>query len=86
MHLPVIRDGKGEVLEPTNIMLHNNESSMMFIDKNDKNRIVNFDLEAGRISDEINLSSRLGETGAKMIVNEFKNASNTASQLFHGIN
>lgn len=47
MHLPVIRDQRGDVLEPTNMMLHNNESSMLFIDKNDKNRVVSYDLEAG---------------------------------------
>mmetsp|Transcript_1642 Transcript_1642/g.2272 ORF Transcript_1642/g.2272 Transcript_1642/m.2272 type:complete len:80 (-) Transcript_1642:788-1027(-) len=79
MHLPLIKDAGGEVLEPSNIMLHNNESSMLFIDKNNKNRVVNFDLEAGAIADEYNLESKLGESGAKMIVNEFKNASNTPS-------
>lgn len=47
MHLPVIRDQRGDVLEPTNMMLHNNESSMLFIDKNDKNRVVSYDLESG---------------------------------------
>ena len=47
MHLPVIRDQRGDVLEPSNMMLHNNESSMLFIDKNDKNRVINYDLESG---------------------------------------
>lgn len=47
MHLPVIKDTRGDVLEPMNIMLHNQESSMLFIDKNDKNRLVNYDLESG---------------------------------------
>jgi len=45
MHLPVIRDQRGDILEPTNMMLHNNESSMLFIDKNDKNRVISYDLE-----------------------------------------
>lgn len=85
MHLPVIKDTRGDVLEPMNIMLHNQESSMLFIDKNDKNRLVNYDLESGKIADEFNLKEKLGENGASMIVNEFKNASNTASQLFQGI-
>ena len=61
------------------MMLHNNESSMLFIDKNNRNRVINFDLEAGAIADEYNLESKLGESGARQIVNEFKNASNTAS-------
>ena len=86
LHFPVIRDNRGDVLEPTNIMLHNNESNMIFIDKNDGNRVVNYDLEAGKIADEYNLRSKLGDKGAQMIVNEFKNASNTASQVFHGMN
>ena len=47
MHLPVIRDQAGEILEPMNMMLHNNESSMLFIDKNNKNRVINYDLESG---------------------------------------
>ena len=37
MHLPVIRGQKGDILEPTTMMLHNHESSMIFIDKNDSN-------------------------------------------------
>lgn len=86
MHLPVIKDARGEVLEPSNMMLHNNESSMLFIDKHNRNRVINFDLEAGAIADEYNLESKLGESGAKQIINEFKNASNTASQVFHGMN
>ena len=74
MHLPVIRDQRGDVMEPTNIMLHNNESSMLFIDKNDKNRVFNYDLESGKIADEFRTHSKFGEGGISMIVNEFKNA------------
>lgn len=67
------------------MMLHNNESSMLFIDKNNKNRVINYDLESGQIADEFNMENKLGAKGIGMIVNEFKNASNTASQLFQGI-
>ena len=64
MHLPIIRDQRGDILEPTNMMLHNNESSMIFIDKNDSNRVISYDLEAGAIADEFNLRSKLGDQGA----------------------
>ncbi len=64
MHLPIIRDQRGDILEPTNMMLHNNESSMIFIDKNDSNRVISYDLEAGSIADEFNLRSKLGDQGA----------------------
>ena len=63
-------------------MLHNNESSMLFVDKNDKSRVVNYDLEAGAISDEFKLHEKYGGKGVDMLVNEFRNAQNTASQLF----
>lgn len=46
------------------MMLHNNESSMIFIDKNDSNRVISYDLEAGAIADEFNLRSKLGDQGA----------------------
>lgn len=63
MHLPVIRDTRGDVLEPSNMMLHNNESSMLFIDKNDRNRVVNYDLESGQIADEFRTHSKFGDQG-----------------------
>ena len=47
MHLPVLKDQRGNVIEPSNMMLHNNESSMLFVDKHDKNKVINFDLHAG---------------------------------------
>ena len=53
MHCPVMKDERGDILEPTNLMLHSNESSLMFIDKNDRNRLINFDLEKGQISEDI---------------------------------
>ena len=55
-------------------MLHNNESSMLFVDKNDKSRVVNYDLEAGQISDEFKLHEKYGGKGVDMLVNEFRNA------------
>ena len=63
MHLPVIKDDRGDVLEPCNIMLHNNESSMLFIDKNDRNRVVNYDLESGQIADEFRTHNKFGKEG-----------------------
>jgi len=33
MHLPILKDSKGNVLEPENLLLHNNETGLMFNDK-----------------------------------------------------
>ena len=55
MHLPVLRDQRGDVIEPSNMMLHNNESSMIFVDKHDKNRVINMDLNTGQVADEFRM-------------------------------
>lgn len=33
MHLDVLKDSKGNVLEPENLLLHNNENNLIFVDK-----------------------------------------------------
>lgn len=63
MHLPVIKDNRGDILEPTNVLLHNNESNLMFVDKNDRNRLLNFDLEKGQITEDFHLKQNLGDLG-----------------------
>jgi site-specific recombinase XerD len=78
MHLPLMKDKKGEVLQPSNLLLHNNEGSMLFVDKNNKNRLVNFDLEAGKVVEEYHTTEETGD-GVKCITNEFKNSQNTAA-------
>ena len=73
MHLPLLKDKSGQVLEPSNLLLHNNESSMMFIDKHDKNRLINFDLEAGKVVEEFDTTGKCND-GIKIVTNEFKNS------------
>jgi len=51
---------------------------MLFIDKMDKNRLINFDLEAGKVVEEFNTQGQTDQ-GIKMITNEFKNSQNTAA-------
>ena len=73
MHLPVVKDANGELIEPRNITLHNNESSMLFLDSKDPNRVINYDLEKGQIADEYHTKEALGELGLDQVVNEAKN-------------
>lgn len=85
MHMDPIKDAQtGRVLEPSNLMLHNNESSLLFVDKNNRNCVVNFDLEKGKVVEKYDTSEKCN-TGIKQLVNEHKNAQNTAAQLFHGV-
>jgi hypothetical protein len=46
---------------------------MLFVDKKDKNRLVNFDLEAGKVVEEYDTTGKCNQ-GIKMVTNEFKNA------------
>ena len=58
MHLPIMKDKKGNPLEPENLLLHNNEQNLLFKDKFTK-QLYNFDLEAGKIVDEISYNDNL---------------------------
>ena len=87
MHLPLVRDEKtGEVIEPRNLTLHNGESSLLFLDGKNKNRVINYDLEKGQIADEYHTKDALGDLGLDQVVNEAKNGQTTAAQLFQGMN
>lgn len=50
MHLPVFKDNKNNALSPENLLLHNSESNLLFVDKK-TNQLINFDLEQGKIID-----------------------------------
>jgi hypothetical protein len=50
MHLPMLKDSKGNILEPENLLLHNNENNLLFKDRM-TNQLINFDLESGKIVD-----------------------------------
>lgn len=52
MHLPLLQDSKNNLLHPENLVLHNNETKLMFTDKGSQ-KLINFDLETGQIIDEI---------------------------------
>jgi len=53
--------------------LHNNESSMLFVDSKNNNRLINYDLEKGQIADEFHTEEALGDMGVDQVVNELKN-------------
>lgn len=78
--MPVLKDNQGQVVEPSNLMLHNNEASMLLVDQKNKSRVLNFDLEKGAIVDEFQVKDPVVQ-----MTHEFKNAQTDAGSLFHGI-
>lgn len=73
----MFHNSKGDLVEPANLQLHNNEQSLLCIDKNDPTRIINFDLGAGKIVEEYDVGSK-GNMRVEAITGNSKNAGVTA--------
>jgi hypothetical protein len=56
-----IRDENGLVFEPKNLVFHNNESNLLFSDKNEPNLIVNYDMACGKIVNQFKLKGELSK-------------------------
>jgi len=63
-------------------MLHNGESNLLFTDKNDRCKMFNFDLEAGKIVSEFETHAH----GVNSISSQTKNGQVTGEQMVTGIN
>lgn len=61
MHLPVLKNSDGDIINPTNVMLHNSEGQMIFLDEKEKNKVYTFDLEHGKIVDEFHADENCPE-------------------------
>ena len=77
LHMPVLKDKNGDVVEPSNMMLHNNENNLLFVDGAQRNKVMNFDLERGAIVDEYRMEKDV--PNVLQLTNEFKNSQATAS-------
>ena len=49
MNFPKIKNEKGQTIQPTNMLLHNNESQLIFMNESDPSQVAIFDLEKGKI-------------------------------------
>lgn len=47
--LPKIKNEAGEIINPSSVILYQNESNMLFTDGNDTSQIFNYDLEHGKV-------------------------------------
>lgn len=81
MHLPVMKNQKGQELHPENLILHNNEMGMMFADQVSK-KLYNFDLEKGKVVDEIDWQPNLVSNDIVKVCNERKNCATDTSAIF----
>jgi len=77
MHFPLIKDSKGQIVNPSNLILHNNEQNILIKDEDNMSKIINYDLEKGQVVDEFSLQE--DDKQADRLTGEFKNSQNTAS-------
>jgi len=81
-----IKNDQGETIRPCNIMLHHNESQMIFCDSHDQSKMFNFDMERGKIVEEFTADKEKNISSMRHITNKFKNAQSTTEDTFVGIN
>jgi hypothetical protein len=47
--MPIIKDYNQETIMPTNLILHDGETKLGFLDERDKSKVYMFDLEKGQV-------------------------------------
>jgi hypothetical protein len=56
MNLEAIKDAQGANLYPGKLILHHDETQLLFTDKNDRSRVFCYDMEACKIASEFKYS------------------------------
>lgn len=73
MKLPILKNEEGDIVRPRSLTLHNNESQMLFTDKNDTSQIFNFDMEKGKIVEQFRADKDSAIAKLRHITNKIKN-------------
>lgn len=83
MDFPVIKGYDNKTIHPHNLMLHDNESKLVFLDERNNDTIYMFDLEKGKISEQLH-----GGEAVKFqqVTNDTKNGQKDVNRTLLGIN
>ena len=73
MDFPKIVNEYGDKIKPCNVMLHQNESQMIFCDEHDRSQLYNFDMEAGKIVEQFTADKNQQLSKMQHIANRVKN-------------
>lgn len=74
MALPKLKDANGLTIRPSNVMLHDQESRLIFTDENDTSQLYNFDLETGKIVENFQAQDSSDFSKMRHIASTRKNA------------
>lgn len=86
MNLPLLKDADGQVIRPTNLVLHNGEQQLIFNDANNMKNISIFDLNKGQIVETFQADKNANLAEIKHMTNAFRNGQRDNERTFVGIN
>lgn len=81
--LPDLKDSRGDLLVPSEAMLHESDRKMVFLNPKDDSRVYEFDLETQKIVQEYNA---MDDLAIRNITHESKYAQGSGGQTFVGLN
>ena len=84
MNMPIIKTYDKQIINPSNLILHDREGKLGFVNESDRNSIYMFDLEKGQITEELR-----GPTEGiifDQIANESKNGQSDVDRTILGMN
>lgn len=84
MAFPIIQNFQGEEVAPTNLLLYNNESNIVFMDQAQRD-ILTFDLEKGKLVDVFGVGDKSEHTQLRQVVNDVKNGQQEAGGTLLGL-
>ena len=74
MALPKLKSEDGFTIRPSNVMLHDQESRLIFTDENDTSQLYNFDLETGKIVERFQAQDDMDWAKLRHLASAKKNA------------
>ena len=87
MKFPILKNEKDDsVINPSSLMLHQNESQLIFTDKNDPSQIFNFDMEKGKIIEQFTADKSIDTNRLRHLCNKWKNGQSSTESTFVGVN
>lgn len=69
--LPILKDQSDNLITPSNLLLNNNESHLIFKNEHDKSQLLMFDLETGKVVQHIKTGKDMVDF--EKVANEKKN-------------
>jgi hypothetical protein len=81
--LPTFKNKDGDYVNPSNLLLHDNENQLVFKSESDPSKVFIFDLESGKLISEMKTGKE--QINFNQLCNETKNGQKDPSRTLYGI-